>query len=207
MTTLVTILVSFVAATSLAVAVILATVSAQSSPQARIRRRLASVSPSSTLLLETGGLAKTSAYSTIPGFHRVLSQSSYARNLDLLLDRANLNLSVGMFSLLSLLTASLGFVLLSFNQPAGIAVLGGALAGTTPYLYVQYLARLRMRRFLEQLPDGLDIMAQGLQAGLGLTQAQVYVAKEMPDPLGAEFSIFMEELNLVIKIPYALIIF
>ena len=50
-----------------------------------------------------------------------------------------------------------------------------------------------MGRFLEQMPDSLDMMSQSLQAGLGLTQAMVFVAKEMPNPLGTEFSVFIEE--------------
>ena len=49
---------------------------------------------------------------------------------------------------------------------------------------------------MEQMPDGLDMISQSLQAGLGLTQAMVFVSKEMPDPLGTEFSVFIEEVNL-----------
>ena len=81
---------------------------------------------------------------------------------------------------------------------------GAALTAIGPYIYVKYLAHKRMRKFLEQLPDGLDIMAQGLKAGLGLSQAQAYVAKEMPDPIGTEFAVFMEELNLGLPIGEAL---
>src|SRR4029453_2999547 len=61
-----------------------------------------------------------------------------------------------------------------------------------------------MRRFLGQVPDGLDMMSQSLQAGLGLTQAMVFVAKEMPDPLGTEFSVFIEEVNLGLPLVDAL---
>jgi len=43
-----------------------------------------------------------------------------------------------------------------------------------------------------------------LQAGLGLTQAMVFVAKEMPDPLGTEFSVFIEEVNLGLPLADAL---
>jgi tight adherence protein B len=61
-----------------------------------------------------------------------------------------------------------------------------------------------MRHFLEQMPDGLDMISQSLQAGLGLTQAMVFVAKEMPDPLGTEFSVFIEEVNLGLPLADAL---
>lgn len=83
-------------------------------------------------------------------------------------------------------------------------MLGALLTASGPPLYLLYLSRKRTRRFLEQLPDGLDIMAQGLHAGLGLSQSQTYVAKEMPTPIGTEFSIFTEELNLGLPLNEAL---
>jgi tight adherence protein B len=54
------------------------------------------------------------------------------------------------------------------------------------------------------MPDGLDMISQSLQAGQGLTQAMVYVAKEMPDPIGTEFSVFIEEVNLGLPLNDAL---
>ena len=51
------------------------------------------------------------------------------------------------------------------------------------------------------------MMAQGLQAGMGLTQSLTYMCKEMPDPLGTEFSVFMEEMNLGLPIADALMAF
>ena len=38
----------------------------------------------------------------------------------------------------------------------------------------------------------------------GLTQALVYVGKEMPDPIGTEFAVFVEEVNLGLPLPDAL---
>jgi len=54
------------------------------------------------------------------------------------------------------------------------------------------------------MPDGLDMISQALQAGLGLTQAMVFISKEMPDPLGTEFSVFIEEVNLGLPLADAL---
>ena len=84
------------------------------------------------------------------------------------------------------------------------AVLIGIITLFCPYLYVKYITWKRMRRFLEQMPDGLDMISQSLQAGLGLTQAMVFVAREMPDPLGTEFSVFIEEVNLGLPLADAL---
>ena len=187
---------AFVAASSLIIAIILGAQAAESSPQARIRRRIITVAPRQGTVQQL--LKGGSSYSTIPQLHQFLAQSKTARNLDLLLNRANINLTVGTFCLLSLTMAVISYVILSFtfSQVSGMALVGALLTASGPYLYLRYLAQRRMRKFLEQMPDGLDIMAQGLHAGLGLSQSQAYVAKEMADPIGTEFSIFMEELNL-----------
>ena len=195
---------AFLALSSLFIAIILLTQAAESSPQTRIRKRISTMSSSPTGA--TALLLKDALYSEIPSFHRFLSDIPLAKNLDLLLDRANLNIGVGLFILLSLSTAAIAVAILIaiFNQSIGLSVFGAVLTALGPYVYVKYLARKRMRKFLEQLPDGLDIMAQGLKAGLGLSQAQAYVAREMPDPIGTEFAVFMEELNLGLPIGEAL---
>jgi tight adherence protein B len=90
------------------------------------------------------------------------------------------------------------------GQPLVVGLVGGIIATFVPYLYVKYLCGKRLRKFLEQMPDSLDMISQGLQAGLGLTQALVYTAKEMPDPIGTEFSVFMEEINLGLPLPEAM---
>ena len=196
---------AFLAVSSLFIAIILLTQAAESSPQTRIRKRLTILGPLSSSSV-TIPLRKESLYSEIPAFNRLLTGFPAAKSLDLLLDRANLNIGVGLFVLLSLSTAAVAFSILItiFNQSSGLAVFGAILTAIGPYVYVRYLARKRMRKFLEQLPDGLDIMAQGLKAGLGLSQAQAYVAKEMPDPIGTEFAVFMEELNLGLPMAEAL---
>jgi tight adherence protein B len=195
---------AFLALSSLFIAIILLTQVAESSPQTRVRKRISTLGSSYTGA--TAPLLKDALYSEIPSFHRFLSGIQSAKNLDLLLDRANLNIGVGLFILLSLSTAAIAVAILIavFNQSIGLSVFGAVLTALGPYVYVKYLARKRMRKFLEQLPDGLDIMAQGLKAGLGLSQAQAYVAREMPDPIGTEFAVFMEELNLGLPIGEAL---
>ena len=195
---------AFVAASSLVIALILGAEAHSGSSRARIRKRITTVAPAQhTTLHITKGDA---LYSAVPQLHRLLSQTQIARKLDLLLNQANINMSVGLFSLLSVAMAVVAYTVLSvmFTQSMELALIGALLTAAGPYLYLLYLARKRIRKFLEQMPDGLDIMAQGLHAGLGLSQSQAYVAKEMPDPIGTEFSVFMEELNLGLPLNGAL---
>ncbi len=46
---------------------------------------------------------------------------------------------------------------------------------------------LRMRRFDNQLPDAIDVLAGALEAGSSLPQALNLVAREMPEPISTEF--------------------
>ena len=197
---------SFLAATSLIIMIVMLGMAVQTSPQARIRKRLLAVgsNPYATRA-EVQSLLKGTIYSQIPWLDRILRQLNISRAVDLLLERANIDFSVSVFLLFSVFSGVIVFFVVTlFSQPLVIGLLGGAIAAFVPYSYVKYLCVKRLRRFLEQMPDSLDMISQGLQAGLGLTQALVYTAKEMPDPIGTEFSVFMEEINLGLPLPEAM---
>ena len=210
MTSVLTItLFSFLAATSLIIMVTLLITASQSSPKARIRRRLTEIGKNPYASKEeVRSLLKGQLYSNIPWLNLLLSNIELGQRIDVLLERANLDFTVSLFMLLSVCCGAIVYLVLTLlNQVLFIALLGGLMALCFPYFYAMYLARKRLRKFLEQLPEGLDMMAQGLQAGMGLTQSLTYMCKEMPDPLGTEFSVFMEEMNLGLPIADALIAF
>src|SRR5262245_35665420 len=197
---------SFLAATSLIIMIVMLGMAVQTSPQARIRKRLLAVgsNPYATRS-EVQSLLKGTIYSQIPWLDAFLRQLNISRSVDLLLERANIDFSVSVFLLFSVFSGVIVFFVVTlFGQPLVVGLIGAAIAAFVPYAYVKYLCVKRLRRFLEQMPDSLDMISQGLQAGLGLTQALVYTAKEMPDPIGTEFSVFMEEINLGLPLPDAM---
>jgi tight adherence protein B len=189
---------SFLAVVCMIVMTVLLVTAVQTSPQARIRRRLTAISRNPyASRAEIQSLLKSPVYSDIPWFNDLLSNLNFVRSLTILLERANIDMSVGFFILFSTFFGGITIALvILFGRPLSLALLVGALACAAPYAYMRYLTRKRFRRFLEQMPDGLDMISQGLQAGLGLNQSMVFVAKQMPDPLGTEFSVFLEEVNL-----------
>jgi len=206
MNLLLIVLFSFLAAMSLIIVMFFVPMAAQNSPQARIKRRLTTVGRAgNTSRADVQNLLKSSLYSEVPWVNALLSRVPVAKHLDLLLERANVDMTLGLFILCSGVAGGVGiFLLLIVGQPFSVALVMGLIALVCPYFYLKYITWRRMRRFLEQLPDALDMMSQSLQAGLGLTQAMVYVAKEMPDPLGTEFSVFIEEVNLGLPLADAL---
>lgn len=206
MSLLLIVLFSFLATMSLIVIVFMLPMAVQDSPQARIRRRLSAIGRmESASKSDIQNLLKSASYSEFPWLNELLSRMKFVRRIDLLLERANVDMSLPMFLLCSIVAGSVVFFLMMIMGKGVVAAIVIAILATLcPYFYVKYVTWKRMRRFLEQMPDGLDMISQSLQAGLGLTQAMVYVSKEMPDPLGTEFSVFIEEVNLGLPLADAL---
>jgi len=197
---------AFLSAVSLIVILFMLPMAVQDTAQARIRRRLTAIGRLDyASKAEVQTILKTSIYSELPWLNHLLSQSKFIHRIDLMLERANIDMTPGMFVLCSLGAAGVTFFLGSIiGQPTILCVIFALVALLCPFLYVQFVIWKRLRKFLEQMPDGLDMISQSLQAGLGLTQSMVFVAREMPDPLGTEFSVFIEEVNLGLPLADAL---
>ncbi|MFQ6017196.1 MAG: type II secretion system F family protein [Kiloniellaceae bacterium] len=85
--------------------------------------------------------------------------------------------------------------------PAGwsltlVAALVGIIVGVAgPVFYFKYLKSKRLKLFGEQLPDALDVMVRSLHAGHPVSAAMSLVTKEMPDPIGSEFGLAVDEMT------------
>ena len=73
-----------------------------------------------------------------------------------------------------------------------------------PYAYLKYKKAHRLKLFAEQLPDALDVMVRSLQAGHPVSAAMTLVTKEMPDPIGTEFGIAVDEMTYGLELREAL---
>jgi tight adherence protein B len=197
---------SFLAAVSLIVILFMLPMAVQDTPQARIKRRLTTIGRlNQASRAEVQSILKTSIYSDVPWVNDILSRVKLVHSIDLRLERANVDMTPGMFLLCSVGAGGVAFLLAAIlGQAMLISLIFGLIAMFCPFFYLQFIIWKRLRKFLEQFPDGLDMISQSLQAGLGLTQSMVFVAKEMPDPMGTEFSVFIEEVNLGLPLVDAL---
>lgn len=75
------------------------------------------------------------------------------------------------------------------------AVLGGAIGGYAPYLYLKLKIQKRAKAFNDQLGDTLVLMANSLRTGYSFLQAVDMVAREMPPPISLEFSRALQEMS------------
>lgn len=73
-----------------------------------------------------------------------------------------------------------------------------------PRLLYSWMRNRRMRRFEEQLPDALMMLAGGMRAGIGLNAAIAQLVNETPAPLGQEFTLLLREQRLGLQLEQSL---
>jgi len=120
-----------------------------------------------------------------------------AERLTGMVDQSGLNLTV---SWLLMLMAAAGFGLGALAVLIRGSLLVGWLVGLIgaglPLLYVYFKWKMRMEKFLRQLPDAFDLMARAVRAGHTVPQAMQAVSDEFEPPIAAEFTYCYEQQNL-----------
>lgn len=106
-------------------------------------------------------------------------------------------LNLLMFMLLPLL------VWLLTGAPV-LALLAGLLGAGLPRLAWVVMRQRRAARLVQQLPDGLTMMAGSLRAGASLQNALDLLVRESPAPLSQEFSLLLREQRLGVALEDAL---
>lgn len=82
-----------------------------------------------------------------------------------------------------------------------IAVIGMAIL--PPYLY-KYLQKRRRKKFIQQLPDGLNMICASMRSGSSLINAIEAMVQETEAPISQEFSLFLREQRLGVDFMEAL---
>ncbi|MEY4617248.1 MAG: hypothetical protein RJB66_2208 [Pseudomonadota bacterium] len=103
--------------------------------------------------------------------------------------------------LIYLLSFGLGFVALLLLWPNVLiglvmAVIIGVLGWNIPLLYVKQQQEKRAGLFVDQMVDGLTIMANGIKAGLSITQAMERVVDNLGEPIAQEFSLVLSQIRI-----------
>ena len=172
----------------------------------KIRRRVRGISTGEQIAGEPIDiLRKKRQLSTVPMFNSILQRIPGVVALDRLVEQANVRYPLSVFVLLAVVLALTGYFVPSYvtRNPALSAVTGVVLGGA-PLYYLIIKKKRRMRRFLEQLPEGLELIARGLRAGHAFTTGMRLAAENFDDPLGTEFDETLDEINFGVGVPDAL---
>jgi len=150
-------------------------------------------------------LAREELLSEIPWLNRGLIKLQITTGLKRVIDQADLQITVMRLVLFAGTAAALGFLAASMiTVSLPLKALFGLIAGALPFLHVVSKRRKRLKKFLQLLPDALDLMARGLSAGHAFTEALQMVASEMPEPISSEFRKTYDEQNLGLSLKLAL---
>ena len=101
---------------------------------------------------------------------------------------------IAIFFLLMLTMASLG-IAIGAGRLLMIAVFAGALGTFLPIMVLQYKATKKRKKMEEQFPVALDVFVRGLRAGHPIAAALDLLTVEMPDPIGSEFGVVVDEVT------------
>src|SRR5215813_4661871 len=150
-------------------------------------------------------LAREELMSEIPWVDRLLIKVQSAAQLKKFIDQSDLDMTVMRLLLFSGLAGFLAVMAMSFlSSSALVLVFTGIVFASVPFVHVWWKRRKRLDRFLELLPDSLDLMSRALLAGHAFSESLHMVSKEMPEPIASEFGRAYEEQNLGLSIKLAL---
>lgn len=109
------------------------------------------------------------------------------------------------YILVSFLLAVLSMLLAWVFSGNPLVVLGAGLAmGWLPLFKLKIENKRRFTQFEDQLPGALEVMTRALIAGYPFTETLRQVAKEMDDPIAAEFRATFDEINAGVEVRRAL---
>ncbi len=135
--------------------------------------------------------------SDIPWLNRLLLGFRWSHRLNRLVRQADAKHRLGVFVLLSIFLASIGlFAGSRISSDYMVVIPVAVFLGLAPFFYLLMKKKLRMNKFQQQLPDALDLISRALKAGHTFSSGLKMVGDEMSDPIGTEFSITFQEINL-----------
>jgi tight adherence protein B len=150
-------------------------------------------------------IARQELMSEIPSLNRALLQLQVATRLKRVLDQADLEITVTRLMMFSLMAGMLSGLAASVITVSLLVIITCGLGGAMiPFVHVFWKRKKRLDKFLEHLPDALELMSRALSAGHAFSEALHMVSMEMPEPISKEFRKTYEEQNLGLSLKLAL---
>ena len=102
---------------------------------------------------------------------------------------------VGIFFLLLLLMSARWGIGISFGRIVICTVFAGLIGAALPLMFISRKATKTRRRMEQQFPVALDVFVRGLRAGHPIAAALDLLTVEMPDPIGSQFGLAVDEVT------------
>lgn len=129
-----------------------------------------------------------------------------AHKFERMLMQAQLTMATGRLMLMILIApVALFFFILLLMSAAGMGISFGrivisatfafALGGALPLMFLNFKATRTRKKMQDQFPVALDVFVRGLRAGHPIAAALDLLTVEMPDPIGTQFGIVVDEVT------------
>ncbi len=129
-----------------------------------------------------------------------------AHKFERMLMAAQITMPTGRLMLIILLApVVLFFVIVTIMAAAGVpvafgrlimvATFSGLLGAALPLMALQFKANRTRKKMQEQFPVAVDVFVRGLRAGHPIAAALDLLTAEMPDPIGSQFGIVVDEVT------------
>ncbi|MEQ8657523.1 MAG: type II secretion system F family protein [Hyphomicrobiales bacterium] len=128
-------------------------------------------------------------------------------SLEVRMKRAGLTWTRRTFWMVSA-TCGLGlYAALSSSGAPTYAALAGGIAGALglPNWYVNFKGKSRMKKFLNEFPNAIDVIVRGMKAGLPLNDCMMIISREAAEPVRAEFKHVVEQQQLGVQLNEAIV--
>jgi tight adherence protein B len=127
------------------------------------------------------------------------------QNLNLLYEQADVNLTFNLFMAMVIGLAVVGVAIgVIFRLPVFVIPLGSAFLGALPFFWLLHRKKKRIKKFVEAMPEAVELIGRALRAGHGLASGLHLVSEEMRGPIADEFNRVFEEQNLGIPMEISL---
>lgn len=133
----------------------------------------------------------------VGAYERFIFRLPRLSTLDKLLIKARLPINATLFILFSVTLSAIGFLFGYRFLPHTLSAVALALLFLlVPYLLLKIAEKVYFKKFNEQLPEALDLIARAVRSGNSLTAAMAMVGDELDDPIASEFAATVDEVNL-----------
>jgi tight adherence protein B len=161
---------------------------------------------------ESVDIVKKNRLSEIPWLHAFLDRFSVMGKITAFVDQAGSQRKPGLYLLLSLALSLIGFLAGRLVHSAYfplvpsffIIIPSVVVSASLPFIYLRRKRSERFRRFEEQLPEALDLIARSLKAGHAFSSGLRLASEEMDAPVGDEFEKTLNEINFGFSTQHAL---
>ena len=97
------------------------------------------------------------------------------------------------FAILMIMAAA--SVPIAFGRLIMVATFSGLLGAALPLMVLQFKANRTRKKMQEQFPVAVDVFVRGLRAGHPIAAALDLLTVEMPDPMGSQFGLVVDEVT------------